>query len=279
MITNHHSFELAGRKTFERVVGCPPMRVPVVMPDEACFYYIVEGDSRTYTPRGTIHQQTSEGLVLRCGNYFTEFLSSSSNRFEAIAIHLYGDTLRLIYDRDFPDFLEEVDRVQPIYFEHRAATELITAYIKGLEFYFDNPSLVSDELQKLKIKELMLLLARTDKAADVRRLIAGLFTATTNDFASTIEANLYENLGTEELAALCGMSLSSFKRTFRKTFGDAPASYIRHRRLERAAKLLRRTQGRISDVAYDCGFQDLAHFSRTFQKVYGKSPTEWRKGE
>ncbi|MFK8161401.1 MAG: helix-turn-helix transcriptional regulator [Lewinella sp.] len=261
MITDHHSFELAGRKTFERVVGCPPMRVPVVMPDEACFYYIVEGDGKTYTPQGTIHQQTSEGLVLRCGNYFTEFLSSSSNRFEAIAIHLYGDTLRLIYDRDFPDFLEEVDRVQPILFEHRAASELIVAYIKGLEFYFENPSLVSEELQKLKIKELMLLLARTDKAADVRRLIAGLFTATTNDFAAVIETNLFDNLSSEELAHLCGMSLSTFKRTFRKTFGDAPASYIRQRRLERAAKLLRRTQSRISEVAYDCGFKDLAHFS------------------
>ncbi|WP_020566798.1 helix-turn-helix domain-containing protein [Neolewinella persica] len=277
MITDHLSFELAGRKTFERVVGCPPLRVPVVMPDEACFYYIVEGDSRTYTPRGTIRQQTSEGLVLRCGNYFTEFLSTSSNRFEAIAIHLYGDTLRLIYDRDFPDFLEEVDRVQPIYFEHRAASELITAYIKGLEFYFENPSLVSDELQKLKIKELLLLLARTDKASDVRRLIAGLFTATTNDFAAIIEANLFERLDSKELATLCKMSLSGFKRTFRKTFGDAPASYIRQRRLERAAKLLCRTQGRISEVAYDCGFNDLAHFSRTFQKVYGTSPTEWRK--
>jgi len=266
MITDHHSFELAGRKTFERVVGCPPMRITVLMPDEACFYYIVEGDSKT-----------SEGLVLRCGNYFTEFLSSSSKRFEAIAIHLYGDTLRLIYDRDFPDFLEEVDRVQPIHFEHHAASELIAAYIKSLVFYFENPSLVSDELQKLKIKELMLLLARTNKAADVRRLIAGLFTNSTNDFAATIETNLFEDLSGEELAHLCGMSLSSFKRTFRKVFGDAPASYIRQRRLERAAKLLRRTDNRVSDVAYDCGFKDLAHFSRTFQKAYGSSPTEWRR--
>lgn len=278
MITDHLSFELEGRKTFERVVGCPPLRVPVVMPDEACFYYIVEGDSRTYTPQGTVVQRSNEGLVLRCGNYFTEFLSSSSNRFEAIAIHLYGDTLRMIYDRDFPDFLAEVDRVQPIQFEHRAASDLISTYIKSLEFYFENPSLVSDELQKLKIKELLLLLARTDKAADVRKLIAGLFTATQKDFTATIEANLYENLSIEELAHLSGMSLSSFKRTFGKTFGMAPATYIRQRRLERAAKLLRRTTQRVSEVAFDCGFQDLAHFSRTFQRIYGVSPTAYRKG-
>ncbi|OAV45188.1 AraC family transcriptional regulator [Lewinella sp. 4G2] len=278
MITQHHAFELAGKKTFERVVGCPPLRVPVVMPDEACFYYVIEGDSRSYTPTGTVKQQADEGLVLRCGNYFSEFLSNRSDRFEAVAIHLYADTLRMIYDRDFPDFLAEIDRVQPIHFEHRVASELITAYINGLQFYFDNPALVNDELQKLKIKELLLLLARTEKAADVRRLIAGLFTPTTYDFQSVIEVNLYEDLSTEELAHLCGMSLSTFKRTFRKTYGDAPAGFIRQRRLERAAELLRRTDGRISDVAYDCGFKELAHFSRTFQKVYGVSPTEWRRG-
>ena len=124
----------------------------------------------------------------------------------------------------------------------------------------------------------MLLLARTDKAADVRRLIAGLFTAVDYDFRSVVEANLFADLSTEELAHLCGLSLSTFKRTFRKTYGDAPAGYIRQRRLEHAAKLLRRTDARVSDVAYDCGFKDLAHFSRTFQKVYGTSPTEWRSG-
>lgn len=278
MITDHQAFQLAGRKTFERVVGCPPLRVPVTMPDEACFYYVVEGDSRTYTPQGPVRQQASEGLVLRCGNYFTEFLSSRSNRFEAIAIHLYGDTLRLIYDRDFPDFLAEIDRVQPVHFEHHAASELLTTYVKSLAFYFDNPALVSDELQKLKIKELLLLLARTDKAAAVRRLIAGLFTATAYDFRAVVEANLFADLSTGELAHLCGMSLSTFKRTFRKTYGDAPAGYLRQRRLERAARLLRTTDARVSEVAYDCGFKELAHFSRTFQKAYGRSPTAWRLG-
>ncbi len=276
MITDHRAFELQGRKTFERVVGKPPLRVPVMMPNEACFYYIVEGEGNTFTAQGPVRQEANEGLTLRCGNYFTEFLPAGSNRFEAIAIHLYVDTLRLIYDQDFPSFLEEVDRVQPVYFEHRVADHLMANYIKSLEFYFDNPSLVSDELQKLKIKELLLLLARTDKAAMVRRLIAGLFTAVEIDFRSVIDANLYAKLSGEELAALCGMSLSTFKRTFKKTFGTAPATYIRTRRLERGAQLLKRTDQRVSEIAFDCGFQDLAHFSRLFQKNYGLSPTEFR---
>jgi len=276
MILNHHAFQLSGKPTFERVVGYPPLRLPVRMPNEACFYYIVEGDSRTYGPEGLLEQHALEGLVLQCGNYVTEFVTSTSKQFEAIAIHLYPEILRMIYDKDFPDFLEEVDRVRPIRYERYKSSKLLATYIKSLEFYFENPELVSDELQKLKIKELLLLLARTDKAAAVRNLINGLFNSSAPEFKSIIEANLYNNLSNEELALLTRMSLSGFKRTFRQKYQCPPARYIRQRRLEQAAKLLRRTELRISDVAYDCGFQDLANFSKTFNREYGVSPSQWR---
>ena len=277
MITDHHAFDLSGRKTFERIVGYPPMRAPVRMPNEACFYYIVEGTGQTYAPGGKIVQPAHEGLVLQCGNYVTEFIESSvSETFEAIAIHLYPETLKVIYDRDFPTFLEEVDRVRPVRYARYRADELLRTYIESLQFYFQNPGLVSDELQKLKIKELMLLLARTDKAGAVRQLIAGLFTSALPEFRSIIENNLFNPLSTEELATLAGLSLSSFKREFRRVFGQPPATYIRQRRLERAATLLRRTDQRVTDIAYACGFSELAHFSKVFQKTYGQSPTDYR---
>lgn len=250
------------------------------MPNEACFYFIVEGESRSYTPGGMIEQPANEGLVLQCGNYITEFVANSkSDKFEAIAIHLYPEVLRLIYDKDFPDFLEEVDRVQPMGPGRYKSTPLLATYIDSLDFYFQNPELVSDELQKLKIKELLLLLARTDKASAVRDLISSLFATNTPNFASVIEQNLYINLSTEELAHLTGMSLSAFKRTFARKYNCPPARYIRQRRLEQAAKLLRQTDFRISEIAFDCGFQDLAHFSKLFQKTYGKSPSYWRAGK
>ncbi len=247
------------------------------MSNEACFYYIVEGESRTYAPAGMLEQPVEEGLVLQCGNYLTEFVTNSkSDRFQAIAIHLYPEVLRMIYDKDFLDFLEEVDRIRPIHYERYKSSALLTTYISSLDFYFQNPELVSDELQKLKIKELLLLLARTDKASAVRRLISGLFTSNTPHFTSVIEANLFNNLSLEELAHLTGMSLSAFKRAFAQYYQCPPARYIRQRRLEKAARLLSRTTLRISEVAFEAGFQDLAHFSKAFQKFYGKSPTAWR---
>ncbi len=279
MITEHQGFQLLGHPTFEKVVGRPPLRMPVRMPNEACFYYILDGQSRTYGPDGRIEQPIGEGLVLQCGHYVTEFLRTSTggNRFEAIAIHLHVDVLKLIYDKDFPGFLDEVDRVRPLGYERHKSTELLTTYIESLRFYFENPELVSDELQKLKIKELLLLLARTEEAGAVRELISSLFCSVAPNFKSIIEANLYEPSGLADLAGLNGMSLSTFKREFNRRYQQSPGRYIRGRRLEKAAQLLRKTDLRVSDVAFDCGFQDLAHFSRLFSKEYGLSPTKFRE--
>ena len=80
----------------------------------------------------------------------------------------------------------------------------------------------------------------------------------------------------EELATLANLSLSSFKRSFQKHYATSPAKYIRQRKLEKAAKLLKSTSLRISQIGYDCGFVDLAHFSKTFQKAYGVSPSDYR---
>ena len=122
----------------------------------------------------------------------------------------------------------------------------------------------------------MLLLARTDQVEAIRSLVASLFNPIEIDFKAMIEANVFNNLSVDELAHLAKLSVSTFKREFAKHFDCPPAKYIRKRKLEKAAQLLKFTQKRVSDIAYDCGFADLAHFSKTFLKEYGISPSDFR---
>ncbi|MEL6989852.1 MAG: helix-turn-helix transcriptional regulator, partial [Bacteroidota bacterium] len=75
---------------------------------------------------------------------------------------------------------------------------------------------------------------------------------------------------------LCNLSLSTFKRTFKEHYASSPAKYIKKRKLERAKKLLLSSNLRISDIAYDCGFSDLAHFSKSFLQAYSSSPRDFR---
>lgn len=279
MITKHQQFDLFGKKTFEKAEAKPPFRFVYQMPNEACFFYIVQGSSNVFAPTKNATVSTNEGVVMQCGNYLAElFLEESqpSAYCTAIAVHLHPETLKMIYDKEFPDFLMQMEKVKPLVMEKHKASELLKNYINSLEFYFENPSLVSEELLKLKIKELLLLLAKTDNGAVVRTLINRLFTPMEIDFKGVIEGNLYNNLSVRELATLSNLSLSSFKREFAKHYATSPAKYIRQQKLAKAAKLLKNTDLRISYICYDCGFIDLAHFSKTFQKSYGLTPSEYR---
>jgi len=47
-------------------------------------------------------------------------------------------------------------------------------------------------------------------------------------------------------------------------------------RIERAKLLLHNKNLRVSEIAYEVGFQSLTHFNRTFRKLVGSSPTEYR---
>ena len=65
-----------------------------------------------------------------------------------------------------------------------------------------------------------------------------------------IEANVFNNLSLDELALLHGVSLSSFKREFKKVYNQSPGRYFKSRKLERAAKLISSTNERIGEIAY-----------------------------
>ena len=143
-------------------------------------------------------------------------------------------------------------------------------------FYFNNHDLVSEELLKLKVKELLLLLTKTDNLVSVRLLLKSLFSKTEFDFKTVIENNYLNPLSIEELAALCHLSLSSFKRKFVEIYNQPPARYIKKRRLEKAEELLSKTDETISEIAYSTGFSSISHFSRSFQEYYKTSPSEFR---
>jgi len=278
MIQDFKQLQLFGKPTFEKAVMKPPFRIVGKFPEEACFIYLTQGDTNLYTQMGVVKTKSGEAILMQCGTYLNEYLvEEEAEHAEVIAVHLYPEVLQMLYDKEFPSFLDDVEKVAPIPFRHYESSSLLKTYIESLEFYFSNPSLVTDELLKLKLKELILLLARTDNADAIKQLCRGLFNRAEVDFREAIEANLFNNLNLEELATICSLSLSSFKREFAKHYDCPPARYIRKRRLEKAAQLLRATDLRVSDIAYDCAFQNLAHFSKVFTKEYGASPSVYRE--
>jgi AraC-like DNA-binding protein/ligand-binding sensor protein len=86
-----------------------------------------------------------------------------------------------------------------------------------------------------------------------------------------------EELSLADVAKAAGASVFHFCKVFKRTTGLKFTDYVTRVRLEDAKTQLLNPSRRISEIAYDVGFQSLTQFNRMFKRVFGQSPTEFRE--
>lgn len=91
-----------------------------------------------------------------------------------------------------------------------------------------------------------------------------------------IHAHLAESLSLEAVARAVNVSPFHFCKLFKKATGLTFTDFVNHARVEKARRMLMRPASRITEVAYDVGFQSLSHFNRSFRRITSESPTEFR---
>jgi len=91
-----------------------------------------------------------------------------------------------------------------------------------------------------------------------------------------IQQHKSEPLHLAAVAQASGASVFHFCKVFKKSTGLKFTDYVARIRLEDAKTQLLNPGRRISEVAYDVGFQSLTQFNRMFKRIFGESPTEFR---
>lgn len=103
--------------------------------------------------------------------------------------------------------------------------------------------------------------------------------AADGDFLSVkaaIESDAEFKLKEPELAKMCSVSVSTFQRLFKKSFGKSFSEYKNERRIIKAKELL--AQGlSTEEISERLGFCDSSHFSKRFKREVGTSPKKYLK--
>lgn len=90
----------------------------------------------------------------------------------------------------------------------------------------------------------------------------------------------YENqISLNELAGVAGMAPRYFCRAFSAMTGKTPIEYLNYYRVEQAGEQLLLTEDTVTEIALNCGFNDMSYFSKTFAKHKGCSPSAYRKNQ
>ena len=85
-----------------------------------------------------------------------------------------------------------------------------------------------------------------------------------------------EELSLGQVARAVNTSTFYFCKMFKKITGINFTDYLSRVRIEKSKNLLLNPSLRVSEIAFEVGFQSLTHFNRVFKKILGQSPTEYR---
>lgn len=131
------------------------------------------------------------------------------------------------------------------------------------------------DLLALKAQELLVYLCR--RHPDVAAfLTAGLPLPDDEQIKTIVAGNAAFQLSIEEMAFLCHMSVSTFKRHFRAIYGQAPGRYFTQLKMLQACFKLACGQ-RPSQFYLELGYENLASFSKEFRKYTGMAPRQYQE--
>ena len=92
-----------------------------------------------------------------------------------------------------------------------------------------------------------------------------------------IEDHQTDDLSLAEVARAVNTSTFYFCKLFKKATGLNYTEYLSQLRIEKAKNLLLNPNLRVSEIAYETGFQTLTHFNRVFKHITNQSPSSYRK--
>lgn len=92
-----------------------------------------------------------------------------------------------------------------------------------------------------------------------------------------IREHYKEDISLEELASQVSMHPNYLCRLYRSRRGISIFHQLRQIRLEQAAELLKNGDANITEICFECGFNNLSYFYRAFQGKYGLNPGDYKK--
>ncbi|UCS95536.1 AraC family transcriptional regulator [Echinicola marina] len=234
------------------------------------FSFLQVGKKQVHFAGTTVAVNKDQSLLLKKGNWlWTELLDTEA---------IYYCKLFFFSEKKLKEFIEKHKKNSKIvkeetpYFIIRNDS-YISSYLNSLTTISEAPTVFADNLLSVKFEELMLyLLQKYGRKFEL--FLHSLIIKETSPFKKIVESKIYSNLKLEEIAFLCNMSLSTFKRHFIKEYKTSPGKWLQDKRLQKAKETLELDNLKPSDIYLDFGYNNLSNFSIAFKNKFGINPSE-----
>ncbi len=238
--------------------------------------FVLQGEKVIEAGGAKFQMAADEALFLRKGSYLMSEIPIDQGVFQSVLFFLDEPFLEQ-FARRHADLLPSPNRASQAPAIRLHITEPVSQFYHAVLPYFNTP--LNEARRRgltLKLEELLLNLIAEPENASFALFLNGLLQSKPT-IASVMEQNFMLNLPLPAFAQLAQRSLSAFKRDFKAAYAQPPGQWLHERRLQHGAHLLEHTGLPVTQIAFECGFQDLSHFSAAFKKLHSLSPSDYRK--
>ena len=184
-------------------------------------------------------------------------------------------------------FVEEARKAFP---EFGKVSTLLEDCRRGIEFCGDDARECGELLLRIgasdglaRVALFVLILERMLGATDKRCLASETYrpelTAGGDARIGAVIEYIFKNIHDVRMSAAAGiveMNELTFSRHFKKMTGNNFVDCVRKIRIARACTLLERDSLAITEICFECGFQNISNFNRNFRQEKGMTPREYR---
>ncbi|MCW2119810.1 helix-turn-helix domain-containing protein [Flavobacterium sp. 7A] len=234
------------------------------------FSFLQVGRKQVHFANNAIAVNSQQSLLLKKGNWlWTELLDTES---------IYYCKLLFFSEKTLTQFLNKYTN-NAIPFNEKEPyfvienDDYIISFIHSLSSKTFINHHFSEALLLLKLEEIMLYLLNK-YGLPFENYLHSLISKEISPFKKIVECNVSSNLKLEEIAFLCNMSLSTFKRHFILEYKEPPGKWFQDKRLQKAKELLESGTLKASDIYFEVGYNNLSNFSTAFKNKFGINPKD-----
>jgi AraC-like DNA-binding protein len=238
------------------------------------FSFLLEGQKSVQYAEEQVKITPDQFLLLSSGNcLMSEKMAAAGGRYRSILLFFDNKILSDFFIRHPGASGKKIKSTPFLMFEKDA---FLVNFIESLGFMLAPGQLLSAEMRKVKLEELLLYLSEhhPEKIHSLRNFNE----ETQGDLLirQAVTANLYNSVTVEELAFLCHMSLSTFKRHFARIYDSSPNKWLLEQRMQKAARLLKQGECKASEIYFELGYENLSSFIQSFKQVHGITPKQYQ---
>ncbi|REC74335.1 AraC family transcriptional regulator [Chryseobacterium elymi] len=237
------------------------------------FSFLMEGTKEVIFDNSSVSIDHSAFLMMKSGHCLMTEKLSEKNHYKSVLLFFTNDIL-LKFLRKIELSTTQSVEYHPVY--SFSYDEFIRRFVDSLLDITHLSKNTQHQILEVKLEEILLYLAEI-YGTDFLYSLTLKHNDSPQKFIRTVERNQLSKLSLSELAFLCNMSISTFKRTFEKHYAESPMKWFQNKRLEHAHYLLNQGQKNSSEIYEEAGYENLSSFIQTYKSKYGMTPKQHHK--